>query len=119
LSSQWLDDAAEAIAADAGVQALRLGNLVLQVETSGIVYHVRISPDGVVLVGAAHPDPDVCLQQSRSVAEAVATGAASAQEVFVSGQVRLVGSADHLLTARPVLEAIEVALRPVRAATSY
>jgi putative sterol carrier protein len=119
LSVQWIAEAAEAVARHPGVQAQSSQPLVIEVITGDVAYHVVAANGRVELVGGRTTHPDVVFTQSVQVARAVARGETRAQEAFVTGALRISGRADALVAARPLLEAIDAALAPVRAATEF
>jgi putative sterol carrier protein len=96
---------------------------ITQVVTDGpegdITYHLQVG-GGAAHFGAGAADPEhVKMEQSWATAVGVATGAANAQEAFITGQIRLFGDQQALMDAQPVFGALDAIFSSVRERTSY
>jgi len=128
LSDEWIAANAIEVACNSdqlwfagGAVAIGLTNVVTGTAPDGehVVYHVSAS-DGAVHFGPGPANPEhICLQQSHATAVAVVTGAVSAQEAFIRGDVVVRGDQQRLLDARPLLVALDHVLTPVREQTTY
>ncbi|MCU1345772.1 MAG: hypothetical protein JWL70_2038 [Acidimicrobiia bacterium] len=120
LSPEWIQELATAVAESPEVGPASAGvHLGVDIVVGVTSYSMTIS-DGVVQVQpgrAAHADME--LVQDLGTAVAIARGELNAQRAFVDGSVRLIGRADQLIAARPVLEAVDRATEGVRRRTSY
>ena len=128
LSDEWIASNAAEVARNSdqlwfagGGMTIGLTNVVTDVtpDPEHVVYHVSAG-DGAVRFGPgpAHPE-HVRMQQSRATAVAVVTGALSAQEAFIGGDVVVRGDQQRLLDARPLFVALDRVLAPVREQTTY
>ena len=68
--------------------------------------------------GAADPE-DVRLRTDWTTAVALALGTVSAQRAFVEGRLVITGDVERLAEAQALFAALDAALAPVRANTSY
>ena len=125
LSPEWLDAAGAALAADESL-AEALAEVTLTVEQAvdgtpdGTVrWHVAIEAGKVVLTAGPAARPDVRFTTSYPVAAAVARGDLSAQRAFIDGGLRVGGDLSLVIAHQRALAAIDDALAPVRAATTY
>jgi hypothetical protein len=96
---------------------------VTQVVTSGpegdVTYHLQVAPEGPSF-GSGPADPEhVRMEQDWDTAVAVATGAINAQEVFITGKIRLHGDQQALMDAQPVFAALDAIFSSVRERTRY
>lgn len=127
LSTDWFEQMNEAAAGHDGLAEV-LGDtqlVVAQVVTGGpegdVTYTVRVG-DGTVRfapVSEADAGADVTIRQSWDTAVAVARGAVSAQEAFMSGRIRVAGNAGLLLQAQSSLARLDAVFAAVRASTSF
>ncbi len=125
LSLDWIDDVTAEAAASGELAAVAGGRSVgiTEVVTGGpegdVTYHLAVR-DGVVGFGAGPADDeDVRLQQDWTTAVAIATGTLNAQEAFLKGRIRLLGSQQALLDNQPVFAALDAVFNRVRERTSY
>ena len=128
LSDEWIAANAAEVASNSGELWVAGGAVtigVTNVVTDGtpdaerVVYHLTAG-DGAVRFGPGPADPEhIRLEQSRATAVAVVTGALSAQEAFIRGDVVVRGDQQRLLDARPLFIALDRALTSVRQQTTY
>ncbi len=133
LSEMWIAAAAKAVnAAAVELERAAPGRPIgiTQIVESGthqaVVYHVTthdpVAPadPGPARLdrGAADPE-DVCLRTDRATAVALARGTVSAQRAFVEGRLVISGDVERLAEAQALFAALDIALAPVRAHTSY
>jgi hypothetical protein len=128
LSPEWMAAAGRAVAGDDRLRAALAGvALVVEQRVTGgpdgeVVWHVAIGPDGVALrpgpAGADRP-ADLRLTTDYATAAAVAAGTVGAQRAFVEGRLRVGGDLSLLLAHQRALAAVDDALAPVRAGTTY
>jgi hypothetical protein len=127
LSSEWLDAAGEALAADRALAAaladvdLTIEQVVVDDEDAAppVTWHIAVTDGAVSLgVGPAHRS-DVRFTTDRTTAAAVASGTLSAQQAFVDGRLRLGGDLSVLIAHQRAVAAIDDALAPLRPRTSY
>jgi putative sterol carrier protein len=125
LSLEWIDDVTREAAASPELAAAADGRSIgiTEVVTGGpegdVTYHLSVR-QGQVGFGAGPADEeDVRLQQDWTTAVAVATGELNAQEAFLKGRIRLVGSQQALLDNQPVFAALDGVFTKVRERTSY
>lgn len=128
LSPEWMAAAGRALAADPALAAV-LGDLHLTIEqhiTDGpdgdVVWHVAVAGGRVALTpGPAPADApaDLRFTTDYATAAAVATGELAAQRAFVEGRLRVGGDLSLLTAHHRTLAAVDDALAPVRAETSY
>jgi predicted lipid carrier protein YhbT len=125
LSPDWLDAAGRALAADGRLGAALAGVTltVEQVVTDGpdgeVTWHLAVA-DGKVALGAGPaPRTDVRLSTDYATAAAIAAGELAAQRAFVEGRLRAGGDLSLLIAHHRALAAVDDALAPVRAETTY
>lgn len=125
LSLDWIRELTREVADSDSLAALSnehdIG--ITQVVTDGpegdIIYHLQVG-GGEARFGAGAADPEhVRMEQSWATAVGVATGAANAQEAFITGQIRLFGDQQALMDAQPVFGALDAIFSSVRQRTSY
>lgn len=119
LSDAWFEAAEASIRADEELQnASAEVQLVLQQTVHDtdreITWHVSFDRGSVRLLLGPAPDPSVTFTCDRTTAEAVATGATSAQAAFMSGNLRVGGDVRHLLANAELLASLDDALAPLR-----
>jgi SCP-2 sterol transfer family len=127
LSPEWIAAAGRAVAGDDRLRAALAGvALVVEQRVTGgpgdVVWHLTIGPDGVALCpGPADPDrpADLRLTTDYATAAAVASGTIGAQRAFVEGRLRVGGDLSLLMAHQRALAAVDDALAPVRARTTY
>jgi hypothetical protein len=128
LSPEWIAAAGRAVAGDDRLRATLAGiALVVEQRVTGgpdgdVVWHLAIGPGGVALQpGPADPDrpADLRLTTDYPTAAAVASGTIGAQRAFVEGRLRIGGDLSLLKAHQRALAAVDDALGPVRAATTY
>jgi SCP-2 sterol transfer family len=143
LSAEWIDAASAAIAADDALPAA-LAGVTLTVEQTvtdapggspgpgdpalpggpgrpgGIVtWHISIDDGKVALTPGPAPRPDLRFTTSYDTAARVAAGRLPAQRAFVEGRLRVGGDLSLLVTHMRAIAAVDDALAPVRARTTY
>ncbi len=125
LSPEWLDAAGAALAADESL-AVALADVTFTVEQAvdgtpdGTVrWHVTIAAGKVALTPGPAAHPDVRFTTTYPVAAAVARGEQAAQRAFIDGGLRVGGDLSLVIAHHRALAAIDDALAPVRAATTY
>ena len=125
LSLDWIEEIGRRVAADLSLQALgselRIG--ITQVVSDGpedtVIYHLQVG-DGAVTFGPGPADPeDVRLEQEWDTAVAVATGAMTAEDAFITGSIRLGGNAQLLLESQQVFAALDPVFSAVATETQY
>jgi SCP-2 sterol transfer family len=125
LSPQWIDAARHALATDDSLTAA-LAGMTLTVEqvvdsgpdgTAG--WHVTIDDGRVALTPGPAARPDLRFRTSYETAAQIASGALSAQRAFVEGRLRVGGDLSLLITHQRAVAAVDDALAPVRAQTTY
>jgi hypothetical protein len=128
LSPEWMAAAGRALAGDPGPGSA-LAGLTLTIEqavTDGpdgdVVWHVAVSDGRVALTPGPAPagtPADLRFRTDYATAAAVAAGELSAQRAFVEGRLRVGGDLSLLIAHQRALAAVDDALAPVRAETSY
>jgi hypothetical protein len=125
LSLGWIRELTDEVAkSDALAQLAEHHQIgVTQVVTAGpegdVTYHLQVGPDGPSF-GAGPADPEhVRMEQDWDTAVAVATGSVNAQEVFITGRIRLLGDQQALMDAQPVFAALDAIFSSVRKRTRY
>jgi putative sterol carrier protein len=125
LSLDWIEEIGRRVAADFSLQelasTLRIG--ITQVVADGpedtVIYHLQVG-DGAVSFGPGPADPeDVRLEQEWDTAVAVATGAMTAEDAFITGSIRLGGNAQLLLESQQVFAALDPVFSAVAEQTRY
>lgn len=125
LSPRWIDAAREAVAADDGLAAALAGvTLTVEQTVEGgpdgtVTWHIAIDDGKVGLAPGPATDPDLRFTTGYDTAALVASGALAAQRAFVEGRLRVGGDLSLLLTHQRAIAAIDDALAPVRADTTY
>jgi hypothetical protein len=125
LSSEWMDAAARALAADDSLRTA-LADLSLTVEqvvTGGpdgtVQWHITVDRGDVTLRRGPADDPDLRFATSYDTAARVASGLLGAQRAFVEGQLRVGGDLSLLITHQRAVASIDDALAELRARTTY
>jgi putative sterol carrier protein len=129
LSPEWIDAAADAIATDDDLPAT-LAGITLTIEQAveeapdagpdGIVtWHITVADGKVALVPGPATDPDLRFTTSYETAALIASGKLPAQRAFVEGRLRVGGDLSLLITHMRAVAAVDDALAPVRARTTY
>lgn len=125
LSLDWIDEVtAAALASPELTGAARDRSFgITEVVTGGpegdVTYHLSVA-GGAVSFGAGPADPEhVRFVQDWDTAVGVATGTVNAQEAFLQGRIRLVGSQAAILDNQPVFAALDAVFRSVRDSTVY
>jgi putative sterol carrier protein len=125
LGLDWIEEIGRRVAADFSLQelasTLRIG--ITQVVADGpedtVIYHLQVG-DGTVSFGPGPADPeDVRLEQEWDTAVAVATGAMTAEDAFITGSIRLGGNAQLLLESQQVFAALDPVFSAVAEQTRY
>ncbi len=125
LGLDWIEEIGRRVAADFSLQelasTLRIG--ITQVVADGpedtVIYHLQVG-DGAVSFGPGPADPeDVRLEQEWDTAVAVATGAMTAEDAFITGSIRLGGNAQLLLESQQVFAALDPVFSAVAEQTRY
>jgi predicted lipid carrier protein YhbT len=125
LSPEWLgelDDAARRAQGDQlppGEVRLVVGQRVRRAPDDEVAYALRLEHGTVRVVPGPAEDADVTLVQDLDTATAVAQGRLSAQAAFMTGRLRVEGDVSVLLAHQDVVAAVDGALAPVRATTTY
>lgn len=125
LSLEWIRELSREVADSETLATLSQEHQIgiTQVVTDGpegdITYHLQVG-DGDARFGAGAADPEhVKMEQTWATAVSVATGAANAQEAFITGQIKLFGDQQALMDAQPVFGALDSIFSSVRERTSY
>lgn len=129
LSVEWLREAADAVRHSDALQALaaeRDLGVTQAVNTTGdempdaeTVYHLRLDGESARLaLGPAEPE-HVRFSMDLATAAALAAGDANAHELIIAGRLRVSGDPTALIDAADVFTALDAALAPVRARTSF
>jgi SCP-2 sterol transfer family len=129
LSPEWIEAAADAIAADDDLPAT-LAGVTLTVEQvvedapdagpdGTVTWHITVADGKVALVAGPATEPDLRFTTSYETAAAVASGELPAQRAFVEGRLRVGGDLSLLITHMRAVAAVDDALAPVRARTTY
>ena len=125
LSLDWIDALRSEVAQSSAMADLcadhRIGvtQVVTQTPEGLVIYHLQVGPEGATF-GAGPADPeDVKFEQDWETAVAVATGQLNPQAAFLSGNIRLTGDQQLLMSARPVFAALDQVFSTVRLRTRY
>jgi hypothetical protein len=125
LSARWIDAARQAIAADASLPAA-LAGVTLTVEQTvedgpdgTVSWHIAIVDGAASLVPGPAEKPDLRFTTSYGTAARIASGALAAQLAFVEGRLRVGGDLSLLIAHQRAIAAVDDALAPVRAQTTY
>lgn len=125
LSLDWIDALSAAVSASDSLQELattvEIG--ITQVVTDGpegdVAYHLQVG-GGTAAFGAGAAEPeDLRFVQDWETAVAVATGAMSAQDAFVTGSISLSGDSQKLIASEPVFRELDAVFANVREQTDY
>lgn len=120
LSPEWFDAADELLRADAGLRERSRGvRVVLQQTVIGdddrsTTWHVVLDDGQVSLHAGPSERPDVAFTCDRETAESVRRGERSAPNAFISGRLRMEGSAAALLEYASVFSDLDDVLAPLR-----
>lgn len=119
LSPAWFDAAATLVGEDATLRERSRGIHVTlqQTVTDGddaVAWHVVLDDGAVTLRVGAVESPDIAFSCDRATAEAVREGRESASTAFISGRLRIDGSADALLEHASVFADLDDVLAPLR-----
>jgi hypothetical protein len=124
LSPEWIEALGDAVRSNDDLRRATAG-VTLTVEQhvtdvdGDVVYHVVLD-DGSVAVGrGAAEHADVTFVQDRSTATAIGTGAATAQDAFMDGRLRVSGDVPLLIRSKDALSGLDHALAEVRRRTAY
>ncbi len=122
LSSGWLAHVVSAL--EASPELAEQPPLRVQVTVGDVTWHLELTPDGPARAGLGdlpgeRRDGDVIVHQDLDVARAVASGDLNAQSAFLQGGYRIGGDLRALLGRQEVFAAVERALAPVRARTTF
>jgi SCP-2 sterol transfer family len=125
LSARWIDAARQAIAADASLPAA-LAGVTLTVEQTvedgpdgTVSWHIAIVDGAASLVPGPAEKPDLRFTTAYGTAAQIASGALAAQLAFVEGRLRVGGDLSLLIAHQRAIAAVDDALAPVRADTTY
>lgn len=135
LSTEWVRELHDAAQAAQATQATRVEeapaappaelHLVVEQRIDGdhahpaVVYHLTFDRGAVAVRPGPAPAPTVTFGQDRSTARAIATGAASAQRAFMTGDLRVGGDLQVFLAAQHVLGTLGDVFAEVRARTDF
>lgn len=135
LSSEWMDAAARALAADTALEeatadvALTLEQVVTRAPAAHgdgspageVRWHVRVDHGSVALCPGPTPDGafDVRFTTDYATAAAIASGALGAQEAFGRGRLRVGGDVTVLGRHHRAFAAVDDALAGVRSRTTF
>lgn len=120
LSTEWFDAADRLVRDDPTLRERSLGvHLVVQhtvVDDDGrsTIWHLVLDDGEVSLRVGAAPAPDIAFTCDRATAEAVRDGSESATTAFISGRLRLDGSAAALLEHASTFADLGDVLGPLR-----
>ena len=125
LSLDWIDALSAAVAADHELAELaqrhELGftQLVTDGPEGTVTYHLQVGGGSATFAaGAAEPE-HVRFEQAWDTAVGVATGTVAAQEAFITGRIRLIGSQQKVLDSHELFRALERVFASVRVRTDY
>jgi glutamine cyclotransferase len=127
LTAEWLDAAADALAAD-DTLATALAGVDLTIEHTvvdgdaargAVTWHVAVADGKVSLAAGPAPRADVRFTTDRATAAAIASGALPAQRAFVEGRLQVGGDLSVLITHQRAVAAVDDALAPLRPHTTY
>ena len=132
LTELWIAEAADAVAAAADLERaaparpIGLTQVVEGGANGPVVYYLTThDPTSPAVRGPARLDrgpadpEDVRLRTDQATAVALAQGTVSAQRAFVEGRLVISGDVDRLVEAQALFAALDAALAPLRACTSY
>lgn len=126
LSDAWVEALDTAARAHAELAA-RTADLQLVVEQridggpghDPLVFHVTFDRGAVTVTHGPADVPTLTFTQDRATARAIATGEASAQRAFMTGQLRVGGDLQSLLAAQDALTGLGDVFAAVRATTDF
>jgi hypothetical protein len=125
LSPQWIDAARQAVAADDALPAA-LAEITLTVEQTvedgpdgTVSWHITIHDGRVTITPGPAAGSDLRFTTSYDTAAQIASGALAAQRAFAEGRLRVGGDLSLLIAHQRAVAAIDDALAPVRAKTTY
>jgi SCP-2 sterol transfer family len=129
LSPEWIDAAGDAVSADDRLGAALAGvNLTVEQVVEGgdpagtggaVTWHVAIEDGKVSLAAGPAARADLRFTTDRATAAGIASGALSAQRAFVEGRLRVGGDLSQLVAHQRAIAAVDDALAPVRARTTF
>lgn len=125
LSTEWIDAAQRALAADPALPGA-LAGVALTVEQTvdgapgGTArWHITIGGGRVALVPGPAERADLRFTTSYETAAQIASGDLAAQRAFVEGRLRVGGDLALLLAHQRAVAAVDDALADLRARTTY
>ena len=119
LSAAWLADADRAVGHIEPIAgAPTVGYRVTGGPSGTVVYRIALGGERVAVLAGAE-GADVVLTVTWQLAVAIARGERAAQRAFIDGDIRLEGSPTALLGNAAALAAIDDALAPLRARTTF
>jgi hypothetical protein len=125
LSLEWINALTEAVAADAELAELAsnhdlgLTQVVEDGPEGTVTYHLQLDSSGARF-GAGPAEPEhLRLMEPWETAVGVATGELNAEQVFLSGSIRLIGDPSLILGLHPVLAALDHVFKTVATRTVY
>jgi putative sterol carrier protein len=98
---------------------LTVGQTVEDGPDGTVSWHIAISDGAAELVPGPAEKPDLRFTTTYDTAAGIASGALAAQRAFVEGRLRVGGDLSLLITHQRAIAALDDALAPVRAETSY
>jgi predicted lipid carrier protein YhbT len=125
LSPEWLEELDAAARRAQGDQLppgevrLVVGQRVRRGPGDEVSYALRLEDGTVRVAPGPADDADVTLVQDLDTATAIAQGHLSAQAAFMTGRLRIEGDVSVLLAHQDLVAAVDGALAPVRATTTY
>lgn len=125
LSDEWMEQAAEALAAGTGpTGAEGDGPVVLQYEVTAAPsgkrsYGLRFADGTVTLDMGPHPDADASFALDYATAALIARGELSTQAAFMQGRIKLGGDVMVLVRQHGLLDSLDDALGDLRGRTEY
>ncbi len=126
LSDAWVEalDAAARAHPDLAAQTADLALVVEQRIDGGhghhpLVFHVTFDHGAVTVARGPAAAPTLTFTQDRATARAIATGEASAQRAFMTGELRVGGDLQALLAAQDALAGLGDVFAAVRAGTDF
>ncbi|HTN78986.1 MAG TPA: SCP2 sterol-binding domain-containing protein [Acidimicrobiales bacterium] len=125
LSPEWIEELDRAARGSDLVRAAAPDLVfVIEHEVTGLPdgplrYYIVFDRGTARLRAGSAPHADACVIEDHETAVAVSSGAINAQSAFMSGRLRVRGDMERLIAAQPAIEALDAALEPTRASTTY
>ncbi|MCY4272552.1 MAG: SCP2 sterol-binding domain-containing protein [bacterium] len=118
LSEEWIQQADAALRAS-GLRAVDGERFAVEQRVGEVVFHMVFNGDGASVRSGPAAEPAVVFSQEKDIAVAIATGALSAEEAVLDGEVVFEGDPMALLSHRRLVSRAEDVFADLRARTDW